>query len=495
MQKMDKASTTQKTHALKIRATLDEMQCWFRMNGIITLCNNNYAKKLGYLESEVMNTSLFDHVAKSDHQKFHGMLDAVSRRGTVLNGEITLLANDGTCIDMLVNIKARYGLHAKPIGAMMTLFDAAELTDLQELVKIRKYESLYEESPDMYRTINYNGIIIDCNRAYAKKLGYTKKEIIGANLIDHTAQRSRDSINANMEDWKKTGATKIVNVWLRKKDGTEFPATLTPTNVYDDDGLLIGRNVILNDVTEIHTTKQVLSEFEKIDRMKEEFLSAVTHELKTPLTPILGFSQALLKPQLMGPLNERQENTVKIILQNATRLKNMVGDLLDAHKLELGKMRFEKLEVDVEATLANINDSFQYAVKDKKITLDCGCVAGISVISDRTRIEQVIVNMINNAIDFVPSETGRIEVTASSEGQYVKFVISDNGTGIPLEKQQQLFTKFYQADTTMTRQHGGTGLGLSICKGIIENLGGSIGCESEVGVGSKFYFTIPVGER
>lgn len=478
--------------APRIRATLDEMHCWIRMNGIIAQCNDTYARKIGHSTSEVVGMSLFDHIWEGSRQSFKKMLGEVSRGGAVYNERIFMQARDSTRVEVLVNIKARYGLHARPIGAVIKCSDAAELADLQELVRIRKYESLYEGSPDMYRTINYAGTIIECNRSYQKKIGYSKKEIIGTNLIEHTAQKSRDAMSANMENWRQTGQTKTVNVWLRTKDGTEFPVTITPTNLYDDEGMLIGRNVIINDATEIHSTKQVIDELEKINRMKEEFLSAVTHELKTPLTPIIGFTQALLKPQIMGSLNPRQENTVKIILSNAMRLKCMVSDLLDAHKLELGKMRFERAAVDVAAMLDSINESFRYAIENKGITLDCRGGGGISVISDRTRIEQVIVNMVNNAIDFVPSKTGKIEVAAAGEGAFVRFTVTDNGTGIPKSKQRQLFNKFYQADTTVTRQHGGTGLGLSICKGIIENLGGGIGCESEEGVGSKFYFTIPL---
>ena len=476
-----------------VRKTLQEMKCMVNMKGMIARCNEPYAERLGYATSEIVGTSLFDHIPEDDRQHMMDLFDEWCKTDVMSRRRIRLLKKNGTVVAMRLAIKARYGLHAEKIGGELTLFDAIELEELQNLLRIKKYESLYENSPDMYRTINYMGIILDCNRAYRQRLGYTREEIIGTDLLEHTAQKSRQDMSTNMEKWKRTGITEPANVWMRKKDGTEFPVIVTPTNLYDDDGMLIGRNVVINDMTEMHTTKQVLNELEKIDQMKEEFLSAITHELKTPLTPIIGFSQALLKPQLMGNLTGRQEGAVRIVLQNATRLKTMIGDLLDAHKMELGKMKFEKGEINVQNLLATVNNSYQYAIKEKEITLDCRSGSGIIIISDRARIEQVIVNMINNSIDFVPAKTGRIDVSAEMAGDFVRFSVKDNGSGIPKDKQQHLFKKFYQGDTTLTRKHGGSGLGLSICKGIAENLGGGIGCKSEVGVGTEFYFTIPIG--
>ena len=378
----------------------------------------------------------------------------------------------------------------------MILRDMDELKSLQKLVKIRKYESLYENSPDLYRTVNYKGIIVDCNKAYLNKLGYDKDEVLGISLLQHTADRSTATIRANMANWRITGKSSTSEIWMKRKDGTEFPCILTPTNLYDDDGMLIGRNVVIKDATELYDTKRDLDEYQKIDRMKEEFLSVVTHELKSPLTPIIGFAQALTKPGLLGELNERQIDAVNTILANSARLRKLIGDLLDAHKLELGKMKFDRSKININELLGNIQRSFEFTAKEKSIHIQCSVDGKIELDSDRHRLEQVITNLIYNAVDFVPSGSGTILVTAESVGDSAKFSVKDNGTGIPLEKQKQLFTKFYQADTSQTRKHGGTGLGLSICKGIVEKLGGSIHVHSVEGEGSNFYFTIPyAGEQ
>ena len=480
----------------KIKKTLPELYRSVDLDGTIIDCNDYYAQRLGYTVDEVIGMSLFQHTPEEDQKQMLSFFTSWKETGNVSNRQIKLMTKNNETFDVLLTATNRYDVHGELIGSITILRDISELKELQALVKLRKYESLYEESPDMYRTVNYQGIIIDCNRSYENKLGYTKEEIIGINLLEHTSSKSTSAMRVNMASWRNTGKGQTTEVWMKKKDGTEFPAMLTPTNLYDDDGALIGRNVVIKDISELHSTKKVLDEREKIDKLKEEFLSVVTHELKSPLTPIIGFSQALSRPKMLGDLNEKQLDAVNTILSNATRLRKLIGDLLDAHKLELGKMHFDHKEVNVPDLLHNINSSFSYVAKEKNITIKFHVGENVgTVTSDRDRIEQVITNLVYNAVDFIPTNTGLIEISATKTDSLIRFEVKDNGTGIPKEKQEQLFSKFYQADTSATRKHGGTGLGLSICKGIIENLGGTIAVDSVENVGSKFYFTIPISKN
>lgn len=230
---------------------------------------------------------------------------------------------------------------------------------------------------------------------------------------------------------------------------------------------------------------------EEIEKAKGEFMSMITHELRSPLTPIIGWCDALKNPTILGNLNEKQGKAVNTILSNALRLQGLISDLLDSQKLDLGKMSFDKLEFSVLDLMDRIKNNFEHSLKAKNIALDNLTKDKIILKSDEKRIEQVITNLINNAIDFVPPETGKIEINCKNEVTDVKFEVNDNGQGIEKEKQKQLFKKFYQADTSLRREHGGTGLGLSICKGIVEGLGGQIEVKSEIGKGTSFYFTIP----
>ncbi len=474
---------------LKVRPTLPLMYRSINEYGIITECSEGYAKRLGYAKSEAIGMHMLEHTADEHRGLMLKIFEEWKASGKVDRVQAKLKTKSGEIVSVMLKAGTKSG--GEGIKSITTMLDISEIKALQNLVKVRKYESLYENSPDLYRTVNYKGIIIDCNKAYQTALGYSRDEIIGTDLIEHTAEKSRADMAANMEHWRETGKIDHIDAWLRRKDGTEFPVTMTPTNLFDDDGMLIGRNVVINDATKMHDAEQMLNERKEIDRLKGEFLSAVAHELKSPMTPIIGFAQALKRQDMLGELNEKQENALNIILDNANRLRTIIMDLLDAHKLEIDRMSFNASEFDWDEMTETMAGQVKHMASEKGITITCRNAGIGTVKTDRSRIEQVITNFVNNAIDAVKPDSGSIDIITEKVGGNIKLTVADNGIGISEEGQKSLFTKFYRIDTKMTRKHGGTGLGLSICKGIIDNLGGSIGVESKLGGGSKFYFIIP----
>ncbi len=236
---------------------------------------------------------------------------------------------------------------------------------------------------------------------------------------------------------------------------------------------------------------KTLDELKKVEIQKEEFLSMVTHELKTPLTPIIGWCEALKTPNIGGKLNQVQDEAVDSIYNNSKKLHRLIGDFLDAYKLDLDKMHFTHLQVDIGGILNKTTNDFKFIVEKKNIQLINTFKGKLIIVSDERRLSQVITNLIDNAVDFVPAELGKITLNAKEEGDSVVFSVKDNGPGIEPKKQKNLFKKFYQVDTSITRKHGGTGLGLAVCKGIINGLGGKIWVESQMGKGTTFYFSIP----
>jgi len=234
----------------------------------------------------------------------------------------------------------------------------------------------------------------------------------------------------------------------------------------------------------------------EVDVEKEEFSAMITHELKTPLVPVIGYSELLLDGTL-GALNEKQKETVQIMNSSAVALSRLISDLLDVRKLELGKMKFEMRHASPEELIENCIRVLQPLAQAKHVTLVSRMNpkenAGLSVTCDAKRINQVLGNLVNNGIKFVSANTGKVEISVNKEENSgdIIFSIKDNGAGIPKDKQQNIFKKFYQADTSMTRNAGGTGLGLAICKAIIDAHNGKIWFESEPGVGTTFYFSLP----
>ena len=223
---------------------------------------------------------------------------------------------------------------------------------------------------------------------------------------------------------------------------------------------------------------------------KEEFISMITHELKTPLTPIIGFCQSLRDPEILGTLSKDQLDAVDTISKNANRLQSIIGDLMDSHRLDLEKMKFNFTEVDVVESIRYVIDNYDTELKSKKIYVNVSAVSPMLLTTDKIRLEQVLTNIFINSIDFVPNDNGKIFVGAKLQTDHILFTITDNGAGIPPEDIDNIFDSFSQIDTALTRKHGGAGLGLAICKALVTKLGGKIWVKSELGKGTTFYFTI-----
>ena len=238
-----------------------------------------------------------------------------------------------------------------------------------------------------------------------------------------------------------------------------------------------------------NTIKEKEEEAKKTDIAKDEFLAMITHELKTPLVPIQGYSDILLNEHL-GKLTDKQKERISIIKSSSETLLSIISDLLDAQKLDLGQLRMTKQNTDIKHTITKAIETLKPEAESNKIEISTNATS-IIINHDSERIGQVITNLIKNSIIAIQPNPGKIEVSMYDNPDNVKISIKDNGVGIPEEKQKDLFKKFYQVDATLTRERGGSGLGLAICKGIIDNHRGEITVESIPNQGATFSFTIP----
>jgi len=238
-----------------------------------------------------------------------------------------------------------------------------------------------------------------------------------------------------------------------------------------------------------------IGELKKSGKEKDEFMSMLSHEMKTPLVPILGYSEMLLKPELIGKLNQKQINAVKIIEKNAEHLKKMILELLQLQKLDL-QQSVSISKIELKEFFDELIAELEPKIKEKNIVLKIEESAVDVIFSDKIKLKQVFTNIILNAIEFIPKNDGLIKISSIEEdNDFVRFLVSDNGDGIPTEDLSKIFTKFYQVDTGLARRHDGSGLGLSICQEIIETMQGKIWAESNKGEGSKFIFSIPKNSK
>jgi len=241
----------------------------------------------------------------------------------------------------------------------------------------------------------------------------------------------------------------------------------------------------------IEVQKEYVAKLKVMDRKKVEFSSMVSHELKTPLVPILGYVQMLQKEDMFGKLNDQQRLAVEEIYSSTLKLQKLVGDILTTQKLDLGKLVFNKEYINVSELLHEIIMDFNLMADERGISLSINFNEDLHIFSDKDRLSQVFSNLIKNSIEFVSPNTGNVTIGAKDDVECVEFFVQDNGSGIAIENQQEIFKKFYQIDTSSSRKRSGSGLGLAICKGIIDGLGGKIWVRSEKNVQTTFFFKIP----
>ena len=227
----------------------------------------------------------------------------------------------------------------------------------------------------------------------------------------------------------------------------------------------------------------------KTDIAKEEFLAMITHELKTPLVPIQGYADILLSEHL-GKLTDKQKERINIIKSSSETLLALISDLLDAQKLDLGQLRMKKERNNIKETIQKTIESFIPQAQKNNLKIISN-LQDRSLEYDEERIKQVLANLIKNSMTAVESGKGIIEVSVKILPQFIQVNVKDNGVGIPADKIPNLFKKFYQVDTTLTREKSGSGLGLAICKGIVETHGGEIAVTSTPKHETVFSFTLP----
>ncbi|MGH9352012.1 MAG: ATP-binding protein [Terriglobia bacterium] len=244
-----------------------------------------------------------------------------------------------------------------------------------------------------------------------------------------------------------------------------------------------GAIAILHDITDI----------ERLERVRKDFVANVSHELRTPLTAIRGYAETLLDGGLDDP--EQNRKFLEVILNHAIRLNNIASDLLVLSELESGRSQPEQDPVSVRVVLDSALRAVEVEAAARQVHLVRGPVEEADVLGSRVRLEQAIINLLNNAVKFNrPGGHARIEATSSGETS-VCITVSDNGIGIPSEDLSRIFERFYRVDKARSREVGGTGLGLSIVKHVVERMGGGVTVESQLGKGASFTLTIPACKK
>ncbi|HEX5710002.1 MAG TPA: ATP-binding protein [Sulfuricurvum sp.] len=353
---------------------------------------------------------------------------------------------------------------------------------------LEQYKNAIDQSLIISKT-DRRGIITYVNGRFIETNGYTEEELIGK---PHSIIRHPDTPASVFKEMFATisqGKIFTVSLKNRTKDNESYYVNLSVCPIVDENGAILEYIGICEDITKIQNSLLKAKEAEQI---KSLFIANMSHEIRTPLNGIVGFVQLLAK----SSLDAKQRRYLEIVQNSIDTLTHIVNDILDFSKIEEGKIEIELIELDPTDQFDAVFSLFMSQAEDKKIeyrlALDPRMHECLKL--DIFRVKQVLSNLISNALKFTP-QGGTVDVAIEVEKdtaayQTLLFSVIDTGIGIPLEKQDKVFEKFTQADSSTTRQFGGTGLGLSISYAMVGLMGGLLEVVSEEGKGSKFSFRL-----
>ena len=262
--------------------------------------------------------------------------------------------------------------------------------------------------------------------------------------------------------------------------------------VQTTDGKVLGHVIVMRDITDTIKAAEMavhISQLEELDRQKTEFISIASHELRSPLASAKTFTQNLLDG-VYGDISDDQAHRLEIVLDRINDEILLVNSLLDYSRLEAQPRPLTLKPADIGAIARGIVQEFNPRAERKGIALSLESLEVETVLIDRRKIWRVLSNLLDNALKFTPSG-GRVTLSGESKNKVVEIQIADTGIGIPTDQLGRIFDKFFQLDSSTTREFGGMGLGLAIAKDIVEMHGGTIWAESQPGEGSVFHFTLP----
>ena len=383
----------------------------------------------------------------------------------------------------------------------MAQYDRKPISDAE-----RRLGELLESAPDAILELDNDGRILLLNRMAEQLFGYTREELLGQTVETLVPEALREAHKRHRTHYLNQPVTRPMGSGLkleaRRKDGSRFPVEISLSPVRSSTGSHV--TTIIRDITErrqmedqlraiqekyVHELELSHREAEQANKLKTEFLSNMSHELRSPLHTVIGFAE-LLAEETHGPLNEKQKRFLNHVQNDSQHLLDIINDLLDLTKIEAGRLELRREAFDIVPVMEDALSSVRPRASAKSVDLRTDILVSVSVVADRLRFKQILHNLLSNAVKFTP-DGGKVRVDAAPRDRFAVISVSDTGIGIPEDQHRAVFDKFYQVRSA-TRGGGGTGLGLAITKGLVEQHGGRIWVKSEPNNGSCFTFTIPL---
>ncbi|WP_192459118.1 PAS domain S-box protein [Musicola keenii] len=500
--------------------------------GIIISWNSGAERLFGYMRDEVIGLPLAELIIperlKSEEPD---ILRRVCAGETISAFETVRHRKDGSEFMVSATISPIRAPDGRVIGVSKTVRDISLQKEAERRIynlntelerQVRQRTAELAEVNLLFRTVlsaahefciiatDLHGVITFFNKGAVQMLGYSEEEVVGKATpaifhdIQELASRSHEltlTYGETIRGFEVFSYKALQNQaehheWTYvRKDGGRFPVNLVVTAMRDERDQLMGYLGVAADITQQRQAQEALEKAKRqadaANEAKSMFLANMSHEIRTPMNAVLGMLQVLLR----NNLTPRQHEFASKAHMAATSLLGLLNDILDYSKIDAGKLELDPQPFDLNALMQHLAIMLSGNLRDKSIELlfDLDPLLSPYLIGDELRLQQVLINLISNAIKF--TERGEVivktELLASDDAvQHIRISVQDSGIGISPEQQTRIFGEFTQAEASTTRRYGGTGLGLVICKRLVEKMGGELGVDSELGQGSTFSLTL-----
>ncbi|WP_082106094.1 PAS domain S-box protein [Methanosarcina sp. 1.H.T.1A.1] len=465
----------------------------FDKYGTIIVCNENFVNFTGSSENEKLIFNLLNPPEeKKPEEKSFTCLPEVplhcdikyisSLKNESIPGEITYKP--------LISENSRFN------GGIILVEDLTEVKRL-EIVRLQQSEALkkmIDSIPTPVFCKDKNGIYVACNRAFKTFIGLEKIDILGKSLYDFAPIEIAEKYHPMDKSLVKQGKNQVYESSLKFADGSMHQVIINKfvfNGLIEEDSVLIG---IMIDITERKQAEEKLLQAkmaaETANRAKTTFIVNMSHELRTPLNAVIGFSDLLLSENF-GPLNEKQKRYTENISNSGAHLLDVINNVLDISKLELGNIELYYETVNISGVIEEVQRVLYPISAEKNISIEYNIEQGLkTTIADRVKLKQILYNILNNAIKF-SSEGGKVNITAELKEDMIEISVKDDGIGINEDDYERVFQPFVQIDESISKKYEGVGLGLALVKKFVELHGGKVWVKASPGKGSTFTFRIP----
>jgi PAS domain S-box-containing protein len=472
------------------------------LNGIISSWNSGAERLFGYTAEEVIGKPVTILIPEGRFDEEPAILARIRSGHSVEHYETIRKRKDGTLLDISLSISPIRDQFGTIVGASKIARNITERKKAQEEIQFQA--SLLNAVEQAVIATDLEGNIIYWNSFAEQLYGWSSPEVIGANVVDLIPAIASKDLATEIFNYLKDSRSWTGELLVQRRDGSEFYAMVTDSPILNDRGQLIGIVGVSTDVTEakraekeraelLERERAAREEAEAANRLKDEFLATLSHELRNPLNVVIGYSEILRRSE--DTKNSFVGKAAEVIRRNALAQSQLVSDLLDLSRLQMGKLTITHQPTSVSTVIADAIETVRMEAETKNISLSFKTgKASLVVDGDPVRLGQIAWNLLNNAVKFTPPG-GQIKISLTDNAGGALLIVEDSGQGIPPEFLPYVFEIFRQADASSSRRQGGLGIGLALVKQLAELHGGQVKAESEgVGKGARFSVWLPLRE-